>query len=492
MLERTLGLRSATAMMVGIVIGSGIFASPGFVVAEVNSPGATLIVWALCGLMTACGAVSMAELSAAMPRSGGESVYLSRAFHPIVGFWYTWVTSMLAKPGGAALIALVFADYTCRLEWDCVANTTTVLPDTGGEVVCDITPEWVRKGVALGAVWALASLQTLSTKAAMLTQDVFTFEKLCLVAVLCIAGVVHATSATSSAADANTTANLRPENAFKNTATDVTDWALAVTNCLFAFNGWNNIFLSAGEVKDAATTIPLACMISLTVITFCYVWLNVSYLLTLPLEVISGAETIAVDFGKQIGGDAAGVAVSVGVAFSAFGALNGSLFGASRLVHACGNDGTLPPVFGTSLTVFGKQTPIVATCVQATIASILITAVGEFSTIVKIYIFAQWLFYLITMVGLIRLRFSEPNMPRPFRVPSIVPVVFILAASFVVGILLWQSPVESAFSFAVLLVGTPIYFVQQRRKFQQIQAVSETSPLFKSTSSSAPGHSWSG
>lgn len=154
MLERTLGLRSATAMMVGIVIGSGIFASPGFVVAEVNSPGATLIVWALCGLMTACGAVSMAELSAAMPRSGGESVYLSRAFHPIVGFWYTWVTSMLAKPGGAALIALVFADYTCRLEWDCVANTTTVLPDTGGEVVCDITPEWVRKGVALGAVGA--------------------------------------------------------------------------------------------------------------------------------------------------------------------------------------------------------------------------------------------------------------------------------------------------------------------------------------------------
>ena len=255
MMQRTLGLRSAVGLMVGIVIGSGIFASPGFVVADVKSPAAALFVWAMCGMLTLAGALSMAELASAMPRSGGESVYLTRAFHPIVGFWYTWVTSTLAKPAGAAIIALVFSDYVCRLEWECLTNTTEFLPDTGGEVVCEIAPEWVRKGTALGAVWTVFTLQTLSTRAATITQDFFTAEKLCLIAILCVGGVVDASIAAPGSN--STTGNLNPDKSFKGTAEDATDWALAVTSCLFAYNGWNNVFLAVRTATPYLVSMPL-------------------------------------------------------------------------------------------------------------------------------------------------------------------------------------------------------------------------------------------
>ena len=262
----------------------------------------------------------------------------------------------------------------------------------------------------------------------------------------------------------NTTVALSPGRAFENTEDDATDWALAVTNCLFAYNGWNNLNLSAGEVKNAGVTIPQATMISIPLITVCYIWVNASYMLALPTEAISSGKTIAVDFAREIGGTVAGDAMAVAVACSAFGALNGSIFGAARLLHACGTDGTLPRIFGTTVSFCRAPTPLVATVVQATIASILIAAIGSFTVIVKIYIFAQWFFYLVTMIGLLRLRVTEPMLHRPFKVLLPVPVAFIVAASFVVGVLLWQSPSECGIGLAVLLAGTPVYFLQRDPK----------------------------
>jgi amino acid transporter len=165
-----------------------------------------------------------------------------------------------------------------------------------------------------------------------------------------------------------------------------------------SYNGWGNVYVVAGEVAEAAKTVPRAAMISLPLITLCYVWLNAAFFLTLPLATIDGAETLAVDFAENLGGKPAGKVVIIGVALSAFGALNGSLFGASRLVHACGQDGTLPAFFGGELVVAGKQTPVVGIVLQLVVASVLVAAVGSFATIVRIYIFAQWLFYLVTMV----------------------------------------------------------------------------------------------
>jgi amino acid transporter len=165
--------------------------------------------------LTLAGSVSMAELSAAMPLSGGESVYLTRAFHPVVGFMYTWITGTLAKPAGIAAIAVVFADYLCRLNWDG--------PDD--------VPEWTRKGIAIGSVAFLAGVQCLSTKAATSVQDFFMFEKLVLIFGLCVWGLVEAAD---PARANNSSANLLPENAFKDTSKDVGDWAQALTNCLFA------------------------------------------------------------------------------------------------------------------------------------------------------------------------------------------------------------------------------------------------------------------
>jgi amino acid transporter len=233
-----------------------------------------------------------------MPLSGGESVYLSRAFHPVVGFQYTWITGTLAKPSGAAAISVVFADYLCRLHWQ-----NTDLQDTA--------PEWTRKGIAIGvrlvyveftalltpcllkqtskadtirrvlptvqllssaelyhlpfivtripqAIWFLALVQLLSTKAATSVQDFFTVEKLVLIFALCAMGVWETADPQSLN---NNSANLAPANAFKGTSTDMGDWAQALSNCLFSYNGWNNLNLAVGEVVDASTTVHCAVLI---------------------------------------------------------------------------------------------------------------------------------------------------------------------------------------------------------------------------------------
>jgi amino acid transporter len=173
------------------------------------------------------------------------------------------------------------------------------------------------------------------------------------------------------------------------------------------------------------------------------------------------------------------------VELSAFGALNGSLFGGSRLVHAMGKSGTLPSVLGIEATVFGRQTPIAAILSQASLISVLVIAVGTFKTIVRIHIFAQWWFYLATIVALLYLRRSEPDLKRPFRVPTVLPILFVMESAFVCGVLIWQSSVECGVSLAVLAAGTPIYFLQRRERRRGAQSFdssntggnSETTPL---------------
>lgn len=211
-------------------------------------------------------------------------------------------------------------------------------------------------------------------------------------------------------------------------------------------------------------------------ITLSYLWLNASYLLILPLATVDGAQTLAVDFAEAVAGSVSGTIVTCGVALSAFGALNGSLFGAARLVHACGVDGTLPSVFGIELAVLGKKTPLVATLLQAAVASTLVLAVGDFATIVRIYIFAQWLFYLATMVALLWLRQTEPQLERPFRVWSWVPVVFVASATFVCGVLIWQSTWECAVSIGVLAIGLLVKLSMDRWE-ARAERLNERSPL---------------
>jgi amino acid transporter len=231
------------------------------------------------------------------------------------------------------------------------------------------------------------------------------------------------------------------------------------------------------RLRNTPLQVPKAALISLPLITLCYMWLNTSFFLTLPLATIDGANTLAVDFAEQIAGVTGGKVVIIGVALSAFGALNGSLFGASRLVHACGRDGTLPEFFGYEVKPFGKPTPLVATCLQATVASILVAAVGKFAIIVQIYIFAQWLFYLATMIGLLYLRRTEPKLQRPFKVPTFLPICFVVAAAFVCGVLLWQSTWQCGVSLGVLVAGVPVKIGMDRYRGSKSDSVTVRSPL---------------
>lgn len=469
---RTLGLPSAVSFIVGIVIGSGIFASPGFVVEGVGSPGAALLVWACCGAFSLAGALTYAELGAMFPVSGGEAVYLPRAFPGVPGlsFMYVWVTGGLAKPAGGAAIAVVCGDYLSRLWYDDL----------------DDAPKYARKGVSIAVIVVIAVSQLLSTRVAAATQVVSTQLKLLLVFALVVMGVVEVSRGGPYASQLSHHKSFGSGEYHDGTSSDMGDWVTAVTKCLFAYNGWNNLMLAAGEVREPYRTIPLAAGVGLSLVTVAYVFLNAAYLIALPVTDhlkadnttqpgISGEETVAIEFSKAVAGHAVSVVITVGVAISALGAYNGSLFGASRLVHSAGKDGVLPRAFGWELAYGGtlatdstidvasqRRTPAAATLLVAGVAITLILVLGSFSTIVDVYTWWQWIFYGATGVGMLVLRVREPSRNRPFRAPLIAPLMFIAAAVYVCVFLFIDKPVESGCAAGVLVLGVPVFFLLRR------------------------------
>eukprot|EP01065_Artemidia_motanka_P019299 TRINITY_DN22906_c0_g1_i1.p1 TRINITY_DN22906_c0_g1~~TRINITY_DN22906_c0_g1_i1.p1 ORF type:complete len:526 (+),score=123.79 TRINITY_DN22906_c0_g1_i1:122-1699(+) len=451
-LAPAMGLPGAVAVTVGIMIGAGIFATPGFVVDYVKSPGAALLVWTICGLMSLAGALCYAELGAALPDSGGEAVYLRRAYGNGPAFLYVWTVATIAKPAGESLIAMVMADYLCRLGYDDL----------------DDAPWALRRCTAAAVVVLLSFGQVLSTKAAMGAQSSLAAIKMVLVVLLIAFGVYEA------ARGGEFVSNLDPSNSLDNTEDSIGDWSLALANCLWAYNGWNNINLCAGEVRSAERNIPRAAMIALPLVIAAYLWINVSYCLALPigtregeppvdLATVAGAETLAVDFAKRVAGSAAGVVVTVGVALSALGSCNGNIFAGARLVHASSVSGVLPiPVLTGELNLCGAPTPAAAYAIQAVFAVTLILAVGDFEVIVEMLMWTLWVWYGLTVACLLWLRKREPLLFRPYRVPLALPVAFIAAALFVVVVLFASSPASCGAAAGVIAIGIPVDMALRR------------------------------
>jgi len=423
-LQRTIGFVGCLSMLVGTIIGSGIFASPSSVSNYVGSTGASLVVWAGCGVIAMFASLSYCELGTMFPdASGGEHTYLREAFGDLIGFLYAYTQILVVRPAQISIISLICGNYIM------VAAVGENIP-------------MYAKIIAAGIIALILLVNCLSVRGATVVQVVFTAAKLLAVIMIIVTGVVRLVQGHTDAL----------QDAFNGTTTSISDIGYGFYSGLWAYDGWNNLNLVTEELKNPIRDLPLAIMIGIPFITVCYVLVNIGYLTVMSSANIAKSSAVAVELANQLYGVMAW-SIPVLVACSTFGAANGCAFTSGRIVFVAARAGHAPRVLaGVQRT---RKTPlpaIVFTCIVAML--MLIPDSANFITLVDYFSFAAWTFYGLTMAALIWLRIRQPDRKRPYKVFILLPIFVFLCAIYLVVAPFKDNPVESSYCLAFILAGT--------------------------------------
>ncbi|XP_078525698.1 B(0,+)-type amino acid transporter 1 isoform X2 [Lissotriton helveticus] len=310
-LQKEVGLIGGISMIVGTVIGSGIFISPKSVLSNVGAVGPCLIIWAFCGVLSTLGALCFAELGTMITKSGGEYPYLMEAFGPIPAYLFSWSSLLVIKPSAFAIICLGFAEYVSAPFYPgCQPPTVAV------------------KCLAAAAILTITIVNALSVKMGSYVQNFFAAAKMIIVIIIIISGIVYLAQGKTQSF----------ENSFEGSKITVGSFSLALYNGLFAYDGWNQLNYITEELKNPYRNLPLSIIIGIPVVTFSYVMINVAYFSVMTPTELLQSPAVAVTFGDRVLYPATWV-VPLFVAFSTLGAANGTCFTAGRLVYVAGREG---------------------------------------------------------------------------------------------------------------------------------------------------------
>ncbi|KAL9084725.1 MAG: hypothetical protein Q9159_005080 [Coniocarpon cinnabarinum] len=476
--QKSLTFLNGLALVVGLIIGTGIFSSPAQVNRNAGSPGAALAAWTIAGLLAWTGAASYAELGGAIPLNGGAQVYISKIYGDMVGFLYSWFTVCVIKPGGAGIIAIVFGEYIVR---------AVIGPDA------EDARSWINKGVALLGLIVVVILSAISTKVASKAADLFMFFKFVAILGVTITGLVVA--ATGSSYEGRASVDWKTHSWFEGTRDDLSRWAVAVYAGLWAFDGWDNVNFVAAEFINPTRDLPRVIHTSLPMVIIAYLLANVAYFLVLPLKVTSGSQTIAVAFGATVLGPAGSLILALIVAGSGFGSLNATMFTSSRLFYAAAKEGYLPAVIGTlgfrgnsgirvtrrmsrlkrpstATNIFARlcaddatqavfMTPVASLALNFVFSAAYIV-IGNFSTLVTFYGVATYFFYFLTVLGLLILRVKEPHLERPYKCWITTPIIFCCVSLFLLSRSFVAEPWTSFAVIPFFLIGAVVYWWKVR------------------------------
>ncbi|KAG2187681.1 hypothetical protein INT44_005371 [Umbelopsis vinacea] len=439
-----MGLLSSCNMIIGLIIGSGIFASPGPVLLTVGSVGASLCVWALGGILSMMGALCYAELGCMIQRSGGEYQYLKTSWGNCVALTFTWSNLVLTNAIGTASIAIVFAQYICNMAY---------YDNVKHEIPKDV-PTYVVKLVAVACIWVIILFNSLARRAGSMVQNVFTFAKLLALTMIIIIGFVWLGKGNVDAF----------YDSFANSSTNGLSYGTAMYLALFSYNGWNNLNYGLGEVKNPKRNLPLAIVLSCALVTTLYILANIAYLAVLGTETVANSSTIAMLLGYQVWGTAGAYFFALMVVLSTFGAVNGNVWAASRVMVAAAQDGIIFPKF-LAHHHKSRQAPVRALITTGIIGSLWCIP-GDFTYLANIYSFTGWLWYGITIAGLIYMRFSADMKAaeRPFKVWLALPIIFVILDCYlVVAPLIDAGPGGITQYIICILIGllaVPIWFIR--------------------------------
>jgi len=436
-LPRTLGLWSSIALVVGITIGSGIFRSPAGIARQAPNPMVMIGLWVAGGIVTLCGALSLAEIAAALPETGGIYAYLREAWGRRAAFLFGWSELVLIRASALGGIAVVFGEYLLRSFG--IDPTAHVL---------------LARGLSAGAIAFAAAVNVRGANLGALIVGIATWAKFGALAVLVLAS--FALGAAHGASPAHLTAPSAGPLATGSIG-------LALVSVLWAYDGWADLSFAAGEVKEPQRNLPRAIILGTLALIALYVLTNLAYLYVLPIEAIGRSPLVAADTMMALFGRAGVVLVSIFVMISSFSSLNGSMLASPRVFFAMADDGLL---FRAISKVHARyKTPYVAILLAALLGMGLVMS-RSFERLTDTFVLAIWPFYALGVAAIYRLRRERPELPRPYRAVGypIVPAVFIASvAAFVINSLV-NDTMNSAITFAVILAGLPVYsFAFDRR-----------------------------
>ncbi|XP_067854081.1 b(0,+)-type amino acid transporter 1 [Heptranchias perlo] len=427
-LQKQVGLLSGISLIVGTMIGSGIFISPQAVLSNTGAVGPCLIVWAACGVLATLGALCYADLGTMITKSGGEYSYLLEAFGPIPAFLYSWMSIIVVKPSSFAIICLSFATYAA----------TPFYPG------CE-PPQNVIKCLAAVAIILITLVNSISVKLASYVQNFLTAAKLLIVVIIVMAGIVLIAQ--------GNTENFK--NSFDGTQTSFGSISLAFYNGLWAYDGWNQLNFITEELKDPYRNLPLSIIIGIPLVTVCYILVNVAYFTVMTPTELLQSSAVAVTFGDRVLTPASWI-VPLFVVFSTFGAANGSCFTAGRLTFVTAREGHMVKIL--SYINIRRLTPSPALLFNGLLAIIYIIP-ADINTLINYFSFASWIFYGLTALSLIVMRFTRKHMRRPVKVPIVLPLVVTVVAIYLILAPIIDSPDWAYLYCALFIVGGMIFYV---------------------------------
>lgn len=424
MLSRSITPLHATALVVGIIIGASIFVQPSVITGTVPTVSGVYAVWLVSGVLTLFGALIAAELASAYPHAGGVYVFLREAFSPAVGFLWGWAMFWTMHTGIIAVIAMIFARYVAFF---------VPVGDVG------------LKLFAVGAIVVLSAVNYIGVRQGSLVQTTFTILKIgAVVAIIIVAFTLGPREPVVPAL-----AGDKPPFTFS-------QFPLAVVAGLFAFGGWHMVTYAAEETREPERTIPRALFVGVLIVTGCYILLNAAYFHLLSPDKIASSNRVAADAADAVLGRGGAVFMSIVVAASTFGALNGVILSGPRAYLAMARDRLLVSWAAAIHPRF--HTPHRAVMLQAAWAIVLVST-GTYRALFTRVVYTEWIFFAMMAWGLMRLRKRSGYAPayRVWGYP-LVPIIFVVSSAYIVVNQIIDDPAESAVGLLLVLAGLPVYY----------------------------------
>ncbi len=456
-LIRGLGLIAALSIVVGNVIGQGIFLKTRVMTCNVGTPGAVLAVWVGAGLLSLAGALTYAELAAMWPRAGGEYVFVREAYGARWGFLYGWMQFFIAKTGSQAALGVGFAIFLNILTGGALDGAYFTLDLPGYQL-----PFGTLQIVALAAIAVVTLINCAAVSVSGGVAAVLTGIKIGLVLAVGVGAFLLASGDWSHFALAN--AGGTCEGVESAARAGLTGFGAAMLGALWAYDGWNNLTLVAGEVRHPQRNIPLALIGGMIVVGTLYIFANIAYFYVLtPAEVASvpAASSVATEVARRFLGPVALSLITAALLASTFGTLHTSILTGARVPYAMSRD----RLFFQSLARLSPRTrvPIGALIVQALWASVLALS-GSYDALTDYVIFGSWIFYGLTTASVFIFRRRLPDAERPYRAWGypLVPVLFLLVTGFLLINTLLTSPRRSLIGLGLIALGLPVYWYWSR------------------------------
>ncbi|MCC0660155.1 MULTISPECIES: APC family permease [unclassified Clostridioides] len=433
-LQKTIGLSAALSTVVGMVIGSGVFFKPQAIYTTTNgAPGLGIIAWLLGGFITITAGLTATEISAAIPKTGGMMIYIEEIYGEKLGFLTGWMQTVLFFPGTSAALGVIFAQQASELLNMSPNNMSVVLP------------------IAIGVILFLSLLNIIGSSLGGKVQTVATIGKMIPLALIIIFGFIKGQSS-------------EVLNPFVGDGVNVSSaLGQVLIATLFAYDGWINVGAISGEMKSPEKDLPRAIVGGLSLVMAVYIIINVAYLRVVPASELATVTSPATLVATKLFGNLGGKVITVGILISVFGTLNGYLLTGSRIPYTLAERGTLPASKVLLKVNYGGSP--VNSILLITVLACIYALSGQFNLLTDLTIFSIWVFYVLTFVGVIRLRREQPDLHRPYKVPlyPIIPIIAILGGLFVIINQILTSTAISLGGIFITILGLPVYYYMKKR-----------------------------